>query len=237
MPLTTRAALRYPLLTDAPNGPVMAQNLAEDVDAQLYRALPCTSSTRPAAPPIGMVIRETDTGLFLGWSGSTWDPIGAGAALAVETTTADATYSAAGTQSVGQDINVILALAQGSSTTNINRNVRGAGHEFVLAVGGLWAVGLTCRWQQNPAPPAAPSGANGELRAGLYTAASPTEPVVEFGGDYESSPSYTSLSVTKRFTAGTTLYVQLFNSSGVNRTLDRGANGSTVRLHLALVGR
>ncbi len=33
----------------------------------------CTSTTRPAAPLVGRMIYETDTKLFYGFNGSTWD--------------------------------------------------------------------------------------------------------------------------------------------------------------------
>lgn len=64
-------ALRYPLLTDPPNGPVATQDLARQTHEALGHAYPCTSTTRPASQP-GLIIYETDTDLLWYGDGTTW---------------------------------------------------------------------------------------------------------------------------------------------------------------------
>lgn len=67
-------SLPYPLLTDAPNGPLATQDLAEKAAAWLGFAYPCTSTARPAHAP-GRIIHETDTGRLLYSDGSTWSQL------------------------------------------------------------------------------------------------------------------------------------------------------------------
>lgn len=243
MPTTPRLGLRYPALTDAPNGPQALQNLGLDVESWLNRAFPCTSSTRPGAPTTGMVIYESDTGEWRGWTGAAWEQIngtsssggGTGGAGGAATVVADAQYSASSTQTIpeeGPGLNAYpVAFGSANLTTDyIERSPRGVGHEFELTIGGLWAVSATVKYARL-------NGSNGELTSGLYTTASGTEPVVEAGFDNESSPCTLFWSVTRRFAAGAVLYVQTRNSGGLNRALDRGVNGSKVRINFALVGR
>ncbi|MGL5909382.1 MAG: hypothetical protein ACRCZP_05225, partial [Phycicoccus sp.] len=225
-------ALRYPALTDTPNGPLLAQNLALDAETWLNRAFPCTSTTRPASPGAGMMIRESDTGKWLGWTGVAWEEIGGAAGGGgAATVVADAQYSASANQSIGQDVDVVVAFGAAQITSpNINRFARSVGHEFELTVGGVWAISATVRYPFF-------LGANGELRARLFSTASATDPVAETAFDNESSPATMLVSTTRRFPAGARVYITTFNSSGVNRSLDRGTNGSTVRINIALVGR
>jgi hypothetical protein len=50
---------------------------SSDVNAYLMKqtVIVCTSGTRPASPPTGMVITETDTGKMQRWNGSSWRPV------------------------------------------------------------------------------------------------------------------------------------------------------------------
>lgn len=67
-------ALRYPLLTDAPNGPVATQQLAEQTAAALGHAYPCVSTARPPHDA-GLIIYEADLDRLQISDGSTWTPL------------------------------------------------------------------------------------------------------------------------------------------------------------------
>lgn len=70
-------SLRYPTLTDPPNGPVATQQLAEEVHGWLGYAYPCTSATRPTNKP-GLIIYESDTDLLYVGDGSAWSLLSKG---------------------------------------------------------------------------------------------------------------------------------------------------------------
>ena len=49
------------------------------VNTDVSHVVICTSSTRPGSPTEGQIIYETDTDLFYGYKGSSWQSIGGGA--------------------------------------------------------------------------------------------------------------------------------------------------------------
>jgi len=49
------------------------------VNTDVSHVVVCTSSTRPASPSEGQIIYETDTDLFYGYKGTSWQSIGGGA--------------------------------------------------------------------------------------------------------------------------------------------------------------
>ena len=236
MPTTPRLALRYPALTDAPNGPVAVQQLAEDAEAWLNRGYPCTSTTRPSSPAPGLIIYETDTGEWRGWTGAAWEVIGGETGETGggggQTVVADAQYSATGNQSVPLNTDTVVAFGAAQLTSDyIVRYPRSVGHEFELTVGGLWSVACTLRY------PGAGGGPTGTMRSRFMSTASASEPIIEDEIHDDTRPTTLSWSITRRFAAGARIYVTTRNTSSTARALDRGTNGSTVRLNLALVGR
>jgi hypothetical protein len=237
MPTTPRLALRYPALTDAPNGPVAVQNLGLDVESWLNRAFPCTSTSRPASPAQGMIIYETDTGEWRGWTGAAWEEIGGatggGGAAPV---TADAQYSANGSQTISSGgAGTVVAFGAAQQTTPyVERQTFGVGHQFKLTVSGLWAISTAIR--------CADENEDGELSSGLYSTANPhngptPEPLAFASGGDESGGVTFTWALTRRFAANALLYVAVRNLTGSNRALERGVNGATVRINFALVGR
>lgn len=72
MPTTTPHGLRYPSLSDAANGPVGIQNLAQDVALTL--PVVCTSATRPAHAA-ARYIYETDTAMTYVSNGTVWSRV------------------------------------------------------------------------------------------------------------------------------------------------------------------
>lgn len=240
MGATVRFGLPFPELTDAPNGPMALQGLAEATEAWLTRAIPCTSTDRPTSPPVGMMIRETDTGLWLGWSGSAWEPLAAGAATGGDGPAAglgEAQYSASGPQSIASSDSTLRVVAFGRediASPDVERTVSGAGHAFTLQRGGRWAIDVTIRW--------ATSGADGERFTALLTSAAPTTPVLQVGGPWAAEqstgddvPIVQHLSGIRRFTAGTSVFVGVRQRTDGGRQLDPGS-GHGVRIAFALLG-
>lgn len=221
MGTTLRGALRYPTLLDAPNGPLALQQLAEDVDALLYRAFPCTSTTRPLAPPDGMLIRESDTGAVLIFGAQVWHHIG-GAAF----TPADAQYSANRAQSIPSgDPSRPVAFADADVESPIvERAARGGGHEFRLTVGGIWTITTSVRLDAD--------ATDGERRVEIFTGGS-SAPLATAAHD---GPVFcANLSITRRFPPGAVVYVAALHFTGETRTTDPGPGGSTCRVNLARV--
>jgi len=69
MPGTTSIhSLRYPLISEAPDGPTQIGNLADDVDA----TLPYYGSSAPSSPVAGTMWVDADDGTCKIYSGSAW---------------------------------------------------------------------------------------------------------------------------------------------------------------------
>lgn len=80
MPNTTNQALPYPALSDAANGPVAFQNLAQAVEKQLVMAFASSAdrTTRVSAPVEGMVayLKDVDRLEMYNGATATWERVG-----------------------------------------------------------------------------------------------------------------------------------------------------------------
>jgi len=93
---TPLVGIPVPDLGDAANIPLHFSNAF--VDAEKFLIIPCTSTTRPAAPHTGMTIYETNTGMHRVWTGTTWKPVQASVLSAIGTTWAGGTPDLTTTQ-------------------------------------------------------------------------------------------------------------------------------------------
>lgn len=77
---------------------------SSDVNSYLMKQtiVVCTSGTRPASPPTGMFITETDTGISRRWNGSSWRPVMSTRTSYTPTFTATVTAPTLGTGSTSQ---------------------------------------------------------------------------------------------------------------------------------------
>ncbi len=223
---TTRFTLPWPELTDAPNGPVAFQNLATATEGWLARAIPCTSGTRPASPPTGMAILESDTGAYLLWNGTAWI---APPAASSATTTAEARYGASSAQTIPSSTLTPVAFGTAEVTSaNVTRTVTGSGHKFALALTGRWGVDLSVRFAANAAV--------GERYAGLYLASATSIPLIGNGGSGPSAVTCQAMT-ERRFTAGQELLVQAWQDTGNGRALEPATSGlGNVRCNLTYLG-
>lgn len=231
MGTTSRFALRYPTVTDAPNVPVDMRELAEDVEGQLARAFPCLSTARPASPPLGMLIFETDTSLLLVWDGDSWNTVVAPAAGGSGGTTAYAQFSAASAQSVPDATNTPAAFGTtDTASSSVARQADGAGHRFILNSSGIWSITTTIRYAQ--------TSADGERYAGIHLAGSSTTiPLGGEGHNQDLQGTVTlNVAVTRYFASGTGVIVNLYQGTGSARLLEPHASGGWARVNFALVG-
>jgi len=200
MPTTTRAALRYPALTDPDNVPGDLATLAGDVDGQLYRALPCTSSTRPTGVPDGFLIRETDTGNVMVYNaaGTTWVQVGGGGGGGSAYAAVEGWWRATSVQSIGTSDTVVAFGVQEVASAIVTRATSGPGHKFILGESGMYYIQATVRFA---------AGTGGRRFAEIRDAAQATR----FGSSSESvstgDPSTLSPQAMKRFTAGAEVVV------------------------------
>lgn len=206
MGTTSRFALRYPGLTDAPSGPQLAQFLAEDVEGWLARAFPCTSTTRPTGVPEGFLIRESDTSKVWIYSGTTWVEIGGSsggggggtpAVMGKWKASASQTLSTSGTDYV---------LAFGTTETSsseVTRATSGTGHKFQLTA-GVYAIMAMCRFA---------AGTNGSRFLAIRNAAQS----VQYGASQHEGALASTRQVIlpgERFSAGDEIVVIAAQSSG-----------------------
>lgn len=230
MGTTSKFALRYPGITDAPNVPLDMQELAEDVEGQLGRAIPCLSTARPVAPTLGLLILETDTGLVLVWDGTAWKTVNP-TSVAGGGATAHAQFSASSVQSVATGNVTCAFAATDTASPAVVRAASGAGHQFTLGTSGIWAVTTTVRW--------ASTSATGERYAGIHipAGAGSTTPLAGEGDDPPANrPTTINLGLTRYFASGAVVLINLFNGTSGARTLEPHASGGWVRLNFALVG-
>lgn len=201
MGATSRFGLRWPELTDAPNGPAQFQTLATDADGWLCRAYRCTSSTRPTGVPDDFIIRESDTGNVYIWTGSAWTLLsgavsggggGGGDTPAIGTVWAGWQASNAQAIASGSDVVVGFGTALGGASGIVTRSTAGAGHSFTLTQTRLWTITATLRFSQN-----AIGGRTFELRAG-------TTVLAKVSGPQNQDAPYTgNLAVARQLPAGT----------------------------------
>jgi len=224
---TPRFGLRWPELTDAPNGPAQLEALAEDADSWLARAYRCTSSTRPSGVPNDFIIRESDTGNLYIWTGSTWQQIsgavsgGGGGTSAIGTVSA--TFSATAAQSIPNSTDTVLAFAVQLVADNaVTRSTSGAGHKFTPPQTRLWTVSFTGRFPTHTDT----GGRTFEIRAGATVLA-------KAGTQTPTDNAWTAnLSVTRKLTSGTDITVIARHSAGTGLPLEPGG-GDYVHIDLA----
>jgi hypothetical protein len=226
MGTTSRFGLRYPGLADAPNGPQLAQFLAEDVDAWLTRAFPCPDANAvPTGVPDGFLIDRQDLGEVQIRRGGAWAVISptvssGGGSGAIGTMSA--TYAATTAQpiSTASDVTVAFAVEQVSSPA-VTRAPAGAGHAFTLTQTRLWTISATLRFAAHPT-----GGRTFELRAGSLVLAKASGPVDT------DAPFTANLCVTRRLTAGTVITAIARHNAGTGIALEPNA-GNYVHIDLA----
>jgi hypothetical protein len=232
MGTTARFGLHYPELTAEPNVPADVLALATDVEGRLARAFPCLSTARPTGIADGFMIRETDTGLVLIWDGTEWDTVGGssgGGGGGGDVVTAHAQFSAASAQSVATG-NVTCAFGTSDvASALVTRASNGAGHQFTLGATGLWTITATIRW--------ASTSATGERYAGIHIpGASGGTPLAGNGADPPANrPTTLNVALTRNFSSGSAVMVNLFNGTPAARTLEPHASGGWVRINFTYV--
>jgi len=223
---TTRFELRYPGLTDAPNGPAQLQALAEDTDGWLCRAFACTSSTRPTITDgRPFIIRETDTTNVLIWDGSAWVLIapaggggGGGAGATISTI-----YSATAVQSPAHNTETTVAFGVDVATdAAVTKSTSGAGHKFTLNQQRLWTISATVQFTENGS-----GGRAVDIRTTGGTV------LAKVGSESSSENPWTANpSVTRRLAAATEIVVIAWQNSGSALALGPGS-GNTVHIDIA----
>ena len=205
MPSTSRFGLRSPAATDVPNVPQDIGFLAADVDGWLSRAFRCTSATRPSSPPDDFIVRETDTGDVLIWTGSVWEVIGGsgggggGAAVVGR-------WRASGAQTLstsGTDYVVAFGTVDQASAV-VTRSTQGAGHKFALGETSEYTIQAHVRFA---------AGTAGSRFLGLRNAAGTVEYWSD-QGDGGPSAATRQFSYTDVFAAGSELVVVAAQASG-----------------------
>lgn len=157
MPTTARAGLRSPALTDLPNVPQDIGFLAVDTDGQLFRAFPCTSTTRPTSVGIGFQIWETDTGAAYVWNGTAWavpanfggTVSGGGGGTPTPTAYVFGQWSEDDPQSIPFNTNTAIRFSDTDvASSAVTRASDGSGHRFTVSQTGLYAVSITVRFAE-----------------------------------------------------------------------------------------
>jgi len=227
---TTRFGLRWPELTDAPNGPAQVQQLAQDSDGWLCRAYRCTSSTRPTGVPDDFLIRESDTGNLYIWTGSAWSQVagsvssgGGGGGGTPAIGTVSATYAATNAQPIATGVDVVVAFGVASTTSSeVTRSTFGAGHQFTLTQTRLWIISATLRFAQNPS-----GGRTFELRTGSGTVLAK-----ESGPQNQDAPYTAALSIARALPANTTVHAIARHNAGTSLALEP-SSGAWVHIDIA----
>jgi hypothetical protein len=228
MTTTGRFGLRYPTLTDAPDGPQLGEELATDTDAWLSRAWPCTSTTRPTGVPDGFLIWQTDTQQLLMRAGQTWvgagtTPAGGGGGGPALGGLAEAQYSATVVQTLPNAADTVVAFGtEDETSTYVTRSVFREGHKFTVSA-GYYLIAATVRYKPFQ---------TGERYAGIMLTDGS-----RLGGNSSGTPSGPGtchVSVPKRLDAGAALYVTAWQQVGSG--LDLEASDGWVRLNICRLG-
>lgn len=227
MGTTPMFGLRWPELTDAPNGPAQMEALAEDAAGWLCRAFTCTSGTRPTVTDgRAMLIRETDTGNVMVWTGTAWAQVagasGGGGGGTGAVGTVSATYAATTAQSIPTSTDTVIAFGvQLVSDNAVSRSTSGPGHQFTLNQTRLWTISATLRFSTNGT-----GGRKFELRAGSTVLAT------EGDGASAVNTWTANLSVTRKLAAGTVITAIARHNAGTGLALEP-ASGDWVHIDLA----
>lgn len=143
---TPLAALTYPELNDSPNVPRDMQELAQDVERELYGPFICTSSTRPAAGlvTVGQCIRESDTGDIYLWDGSAWVFLlnSSGGSSGGSAGGSAGSWHHSTTQAIGTANTVVAFNTEDIAAAVVTRSSQGSGHKFTFTESGLYAVSV-----------------------------------------------------------------------------------------------
>lgn len=227
---TARFGLRYPDLTDAPNGPDQFEALAEDADGWLCRAYRCTSATRPSGVPNDFIIRESDTGNLLIWTGSAWSSIsgssgggGGGGGTTTPASTISSTFAATSAQSIPSGVDTIVAFGvEQVANAAVTRSTSGAGHKFTLAQTRLWIITATVRFSQDPV-----GGRTFELQTGSGATLAKSS-----GPQDTNAPWTANLSVVRQLAAGSVVQIIAHHNSSSSVSLEP-ASGNWVHIDIA----
>jgi hypothetical protein len=231
----TRYEVPVPDLGEDPNIPEDMRAIVEAIAPWLCRAFPATSTSRPPSPPVGMLIRETDTGARRIWNGTEWElwssTAGGGGGGGGDVSAFAAFTGVA--QSVGAGQVVCSFPNTEVADPAVERETRAAGHQFKLE-DGLWRISTTVRWATSPA--------TGERYAGVHLG--PTGGGNPIGGSGSNPPGGTpttlNVSVEKVFTTGQAPFISLWNGTGGTRTLEPGPDGAStggwVRVSFTRIG-
>ena len=234
---TSQFALRFPELTDAPNGPEQIKALAEDADGKLARAFKCTSTTRPTVSDgSAFLIYETDTAKMFVWDGNSWEPPvtvevtnpgggggGGGGGTPATVSTVSATYAATTAQPISSGSDVVVAFGVAQTTdTAVTRSASGAGHSFTLNQTRLWMLSATVRFATHDDA----GGRTLELRAGSNILA-------KVGADSPDDNAWTgNVFCARKLTAGTVITAVVRHNGGSGVALEPN-NGQFVHIDLA----
>ena len=205
----TASGLRYPGQPDAPNVAGDLQNLAEDVEAHLYRAKPVTDVTKPSglvSGDRGFLIDNVTTGNLERWSGSAWVVVGGsgGGGGGGGVTATEGIWTPSSAQSVGTALTVVAFGTEEQTSPDVVRSTQGAGHKFTFQTNGAYCIDVTCRFD---------AGNTGRRFAEVENAAGSIRYVAE-GFTVDTGDTATvNLSRTKRFAAGEAI-VLVANQTG-----------------------
>lgn len=139
---TYPAGISYPELNENPNVPRDIQELAEDVNRELYRPFPCLSTSRPTTNRVGFTIREGDTGNIYLWDGSGWVFLlnSSGGSSGGGAGGAAGAWHGNATQAIGTTNTVIAASTEDAAASGITRSTQGSGHKWTLTESGIYAI-------------------------------------------------------------------------------------------------
>lgn len=224
MGITTRFSYRYPGGTDAADGPQGFKFLAEDVEGWTARGFPCLSTARPTGVADGFIIRETDTGNWLGWTGSAWVALasggGGGGGGSGSYVPIKGEWKASSIQSIPHDSHTRVAFGtQVVGSSVVTRNTFGSGHSFTLVEDGCYSIACIIRF--------AAGVAGGNRYAAIYNT-SDSAVFAANGNDGGPGAVTLQLAVTDRFVAGTALYVTTVQVSGVALSLERSTSSPSI---------
>jgi hypothetical protein len=225
MGTTTRAGLRYPSENDETDGSGQMETLAEDTDAQLYRAQPiANAAARPASPQRGWMVHQDDDDRFYGYDGSVWVPLSGSGGGGGGGGYSGGRFVATSAQNIPNTTSgpgTILGLPSAGANmpgaaTGVTRTSSGSGHEFELAEAGLWTATANVRL----ASAAAAGEVSLSVWADLAGGTSYDFSVAIDGGRREGLPRTLNAHGETYLPAGTTLVVYVYNGTGGTRATE-----------------
>lgn len=140
-----------------------------------------------------------------------------------------AQYTASANQTINNTTDTPIAFGTADYTTSyVTRSVSGVGHLFTLNVSGLWAISTSIRWSTTGASATGEKSAHVKDALSLWHAsssipASTTTPVTH------------EMAFTKYLTAGDTITVEVYQSSGGTEDLEWNIFFGVPRINLALL--